>query len=268
MGKRSLLERLGLRPPPLSYEAFLIAAEDRVRSRLPEVRTSLDERGVLEAWIGDDGPWTVNLSRAYATYLEDPRRIDEILDRHTVVLGRPAAVATPEQLVVLVRPSSFDPVHSPQADGSGLFRPVAGDLMGIVAINGPDAYFFQSAVGLCAELQMGEDDVWARAVANTRPLLPPSLPVPKPKTLDALSVASGCAASALIFDDLWDDLAARMRGAVLVAPVERNVVLISRDEPEGRAAALGTSRRIAAEASGYLSTLLLRRHSGRWEVLP
>jgi hypothetical protein len=104
MGKGSLLERLGLvRKPPLTVEEF----RDRVIAEVVARKSDFDLGPVREDEFEHGEHGIVRVARAYAYYRENPRELNQIVRQLGDLALYEAPAATPEALIVLVRPVVF-----------------------------------------------------------------------------------------------------------------------------------------------------------------
>lgn len=262
MGKGSLFG--WLKPKPrLSLGDFRARVAERIIRDWPSARVEVSGEDGLAVWReGDVEPGELSVERAYARYLETPRQLEDAVGWITGSLFYDREM-TAEALVVLVRPGNFDP---DEGEG-GLARPIAGPLVGLPAIDTPDCFQFSKAAHLREDLGLSDAEIWERALANTWALVPPRAPDLEPGEIVQILNELRLAPSLLLHDAMWDDLAVAAKGELMVAPVERNELLVAYRDPE-REAALRKMIALRAHDSEWLCDLILVRRDGRWEVLP
>lgn len=250
----------------LDLLAFRDAVAAEIRRQQPGARIVLAGRVGLEVTApGEDEPRIQSLERAHALYLQDPSRLNELVG----IFSRsflPAPI-TPQSLRVLVRREGANPPAGPQGTADrGLVRPIAGGLIAIVAVDGPDAYEFLRASVLRRRLGLEDAAIWTRALANTRALI-----AFKPRTLTPGQLArlesQGLSSSLLADDAFWDAPAMTAQGPLVVAAPGRDeiFILLLRDT-----ALVAQVRQALADVANDADTLfagLLVRRNGRWEVL-
>ena len=260
MGKSSLLQRLGLvRKGPLSLEAFRGRVIEELRRRRPELQVD----GVGDAELHVLGGGQSNLARGYAYYREYPRDLDVVVGQVVdLVLFEPEP-AKPEELIVLVRPASFRAGEEGEAD-SGLARSLAGGLIALVAVDLPQNYRFPKRSELQQELGMDEAAMWERATKNLRARVPTTPPEFRPGHVMGMTTDTGLASSLLVLDDYWAHPALAKLGDLVVAPLERDELVVA---PLNEPLSVKALRNIVArrDGAGFLCDRLLLRRNGAWE---
>lgn len=253
---------------PMSMRAFRDAYVAEVRNDIPGATVKVTADDVIEVTDRRGKVSTAFLDNAYAHYREDPGSLGAILKRYVgeVLAAGDGPPFTADELRVMVRPASYLSLTAP--DKAPLHRPLAGDLVAIVAIDQPTRYLYPPEYELRAKLQLSNEALWARALKNTARKLPGVPPDGGKKAIDALTTGEGLAASLLAEPGYWDTPALQVGGPPVVAPVGKDMVLLVHLGDPGGVAAL---RKIAAKSADDpdgLSTQLFVRRSGVWEVLP
>lgn len=252
--------------PLLDLLAFRERVAAEVRRQQPEAKIVLLGRVGLSVALPGEEPKEQSLERAYSLYREEPRRLEELVGVYSRSF-LPAPV-TPQALRVLVRTEAANPPPGPGGPADrGLVRPIAGGLIAIVAVDGPDAYEFLRATVLRRRLKLDDAAIWARAQANTRAAIPF-----KPRKLvpgQPARLAQDGLSSSLIADDaFWNSPVMTAQGPVVVAAPGRDeiFVLLASDRRMVEAVRAELAK-VADDADTLFGKLLIRR-GGRWEVLP
>jgi len=254
-----LFKRLGLaRKPPLSIGAF----RERVIGDLLERRPDLQLERVDDAEIRVEGGGETNVARGYAYYREHPQELDLVVRQVADLVLAEIEPAKPDDLIILVRPDSFRTGQNGN-DDCGPARPLAAGLVAIVAVDAPARYVFTPVAKLRAELGMDDDAIWDRAMANLRLRLDSRPPKFRPGYLTGLKTDIGLAASLLILDDYWAHPSFAELGDLVVAPVERDEIVVA---PLKDATAVQALRNLVArrDSSQFLCDQLLLRRDGAW----
>jgi hypothetical protein len=273
MGKGSWIVRLalalaivtgaaacGASEQPLTKGQFRDRVAQEVARQFPGSRIKLKGEASLVVTVPGEEPIMQSLERSYAFYQDEPARLDEY------VRGESAAFApvkvVPDALLVLVRSSASNP------QVRGLIRPIAGDLIAIVAVDAPDTYQFLQGSELRAKLKMDDRAIWAKALANTHAQIPYDPRPLKPGRPVEISAGNGLASSLLVNDAFWDSEPLTATGPVVVAAMARDNLYLAPLSDTGMVQALREMLAKVADDPNTLSPRLLVRRSGRWEVLP
>jgi hypothetical protein len=259
MGK-GLLERLGLaRKPPLRLEAFRERVIAGMLQRIPDLQ--IERVGEAEILYGDGGQ--THVARGYAYYREHPKELDIIIRQLADHVTREDHRASPDELIVLVRPRTFRAGEEGSSD-RGLAYPFPAGLIAVVAIDLPDRYDFPTAQNLRDELGMDDDAIWDRAFANLIERVGLTPPKCKPGCLVGLKTDIGLASSLLVLEEYWSHPNLSGLGDLVVAPVERDeLVLAPANDPQ----MVRALRNLVAQrdSSQFLCDRLLIRRNGAWE---
>jgi hypothetical protein len=260
MGK-GLLERLGLRrKPPLALAEF----RERVIEEVLRMRPELEIERVGEAGMKTVGGGEGNVRRGYAYYLENPQEMDRVIRQLADLAVYEPEPATPESLIVLVRPESFQAGEEGSAD-RGLARNIAAGLIAVVAVDEPAGYRMAKASELRDELGMDEDAIYRRAFENLRSRIDTVPPRMEPGKVATLKTGIGLAASVLAVEEFWQHSNLASEGDLVVCPIERDQVIVAR---AGDGELVQLLRRLADgyRTSEFLCDRLLLRRSGAWEA--
>jgi hypothetical protein len=252
--------------PLLDLVGFRDRVAAEVRRQQPDAVIVLLGRVGLRVAVPPGEPKDQSLERAYALYRQEPGRLDELVGVYSrSFLPTPI---TPQSLRVLVRTEAANPPAGPGgAADRGLVRPIAGGLVAIVAVDGPDAFEFLRASILRSRLKLDDAAIWARAQANTRAVIPfkPQKLVPgQPARL----AGEGLASSVIADDAFWNAPAMTAQGPLVVAAPGRDEIFILLASDRRMVEAVrGELAKVADDPDTLFGKLLVRR-GGRWEVLP
>jgi hypothetical protein len=169
-------------------------------------------------------------------------------------------------LLVLVRPTDYvqKQLFRPGDTGAPLpilSRPIAGDLVEIVAADQLLAYRFPPGPELRAALRTDDAGVWALTLANLRDTLAdPDLTSRQVVTLHT----GGLASSYLAEPELWDSPPMQVGGAPVVAPIGRDLVLVTHErDAKGIADMRKQAREMQRDPEALSDRLFVRRY-GAW----
>jgi hypothetical protein len=262
--------------PIMSMRAFRNAYVAEIRKERPSDTVAVVSADELRVQSPSGGDSEAFIDNAYAFYRQNPDQLQAILEQY---VGTLAAAASPvpytaEKLLVLVRSTNYlaalyaAQARSGQADsGPPYTRPIAPGLTAFVAEDQPTTYFFPPAEVLRSALKMDDAAIWSRALANTRRKLPGSPPAKANGALVALTTGEGLAASLMAVPDYWDAAAMQVGGPPVVAPVGKDMVLVTHlSHPSGIAALRTLARKSVDDPDGLIDQLYVRR-AGAWEPL-
>jgi hypothetical protein len=144
-----------------------MAAAARAETHQPT--TTVDDR-TFRTKRGDGTDLTINIDNAYQQYRAAPDLADAVIARYVRLLVAAPPAAAVEQLVVIVRPSTYvaagtglgaDPASLPRP------RPLAGDLSLFLAIDSPETIRLANKADL-AGWHLAEAQAWPLAIAHIR----------------------------------------------------------------------------------------------------
>ena len=219
----------------------------------------------LSATLPGEEPKAQSLERGYVFYQGEPARLDEYV-RNLSAAYAPTRV-TPESLLILVRSSASNPPPGPGGDRA-IVRPIAGDLIALVAVDTPESYEFLRASILRRRLKLDDAAIWARAQANTRAALPFQPRPLKPGQPALIESGKGLASSLLADDAFWDAPVMTAGGPVAVAALARDNLYVTPLSDTKMVQALKTMIAKVADDPNTLAPRLLVRRNRHWEVLP
>lgn len=251
----------------LSKQAFRERIVAQVKREQPAAKVELVGDLDVRVTVPGDEPMIQSFVRPYGIYQAEPQRLAEIVGAMSASF-RPVAV-TPEALLVLVRSSASNPPPGPGGSADrGLTRPIAGDLIALVAVDAPDTYKFLRGSILRSKLKLDDAAIWARAQANTRTAAAIAPRTVRPGPPVEISTGKGLAASLLADEAFWTSKPVAASGPVVVAAVGRDELYLSPLSDARAVAALKQGLADVANEPETLSARLLVRRNGRWEILP
>jgi hypothetical protein len=237
-----------------------------VLKRHPDARISRPNDHQLIVDIPGRNTFSSNLERIFSLYQQTPGELDLIVANAAASLDADDVEITQEALIIIVRPEAYVPVTA--AGDRAPFRPLAGGMVAVVAIETHDAYVIRPSSELRAKLKLQDAEIWRRASSNTRlhvAFAPRELPA---KGIAEISSGQGLASSLLFDDAFWDSPELTRHGPVVVAAVARDnlfVALLSDGEAVGRMRKAMAS--VRDDPNGLTNDLIVRRN-GHWETLP
>lgn len=270
MGKRSLLDVLHLRSRAPSLEDFRDRVAGEVLRLRPGTQIVRADGADLEIkWPNLPEPAEFTVADHYAKCLEHPRRADDLVRHAASLISIGGDAPRPEWLTLLVVREDIHP--DGRAESPYLTRPIASGINAQIVIDAPSGYQFLSGVTLRETLGLDDAALWSRATANTRERLKPDdnlhrdIPAGKASQIQG---ADGLMASLVVFDDFWDAPARTAVGPEVVALISPNFIVVA---PLSDATALSRMREhITSVPKGraWITSDLIVRRDGRWEVLP
>ena len=280
MGKGSWIARLALALVIVTASVACSGAESQLtkkqyRERVaqeiarqyPGSRIEMMGGDSLAVAIPGEAPMTQSLARSYEFYRDEPARLDEYVRAESAAFA-PVRVS-PETLLVLVRSKASNPPPGPGGPADrGLARPIAGELIAIVAVDAPDTYKFLTGSELRAKLKMDDAAIWTRALANTHAKVPYDPRPLNPGRPAEISAGNGLASSLLVNDAFWDSESLTAAGPVVVAAMARDNLYIAPLSDTKMVQALREMMAKVADDPNTLSSRLLVRRQGHWELLP
>jgi hypothetical protein len=257
--------------PPTSMKGFRDAYAAEVRRRLPDSTIAVVSDDHLKIADGKGHDIDAYLDNAYAVYQQNPAHLQDVLKGYvsaSIEAMEPTPIAAVE-LIILVRPAEYVQAQMATAGGSGepgplLFRPLAGDLVEIVAVDEPSTYKFLPASALRAALGLDDAKVWALALDNLRDEV--ASPDLTSRQVVALQLG-GVASSLLVEPELWDSPSMQAGGAPVVAPVGKDLLLVTHEEDAKGIADMREKAREMRQDPDALSDRLFVRRKGAWVEL-
>jgi hypothetical protein len=254
----------------LSMEEFRDAYRTALLKERPGAKVVAAAPDVLNVTMPDGEGVTAYLENAYVRYKADPTQLRSVLAAYvasTIASGAKSQISA-DRLIILVRPASYLSLQATESRfGAALNRPLAGDLIALVAVDEPTTYSFPPASKLRAALHMDDAAIWALALENTRHALPAASFKPPRRAIFAFTTGRGVASSVLADDAFWDGKAMQALGPLVVAPLLRDMVLVAQADDELAITAIRGIARQSAGDPNNLSAKLFIRQNGAWVEL-
>jgi hypothetical protein len=217
---------------------------------------------------GDAQEMTINLDRAYSEYSVAPDQLDTILGRWVRIASvLPLDAQLPERIVSVVRTADHVAGYAQALSQDGrevrlVWRPLAGDLVEMIAFDSPDAIQFGTEETL-ADMSITPEQAWVLAPQN----LPARLGVLSQETLAPglvwIGGGNGLAPSVLA-NAQW--CAAPEHANALYLVVDRDSFLMA-ERPGGVDAITLVRNGMVGDGSAFSATLLACEN-GRLQALP
>jgi len=213
--------------------------------------------------LSKPGGETVNsyLFNAYREYLKDPAALDVLVERYAklAVAGmQPAAAIQIKDLVILIRPRDYIAF----GNKAKVVRPLAGDLVQVIAINSPESFQIPTLEQLSKSLGSPDDKLWDRALENTKALIGDCSTSNLSEGVIDLECNPGFASSVLLLDEMWVPHKLPGRGAAIVAVGKDDLLVAHSGAPKSVEALSGFMATRANDPAFLSSTLLVRTETG------
>jgi hypothetical protein len=202
-----------------------------------------------------------NLFNAYHAYLVDKSSLDSVTAGYAklaVESMQPAGAIKIDDLVILIRPRGYL-AEIPQEK---VVRPLAGDLMQVVAVNKPDSFDIPTLEQISKSIGAPDDKLWARALENTKALIGSCSATKLSEGVIDLECNQGFASSVLLLDEMWVPHKLPRRGAAIVSVGKDDLLVAHAGAPKSVAALTGFLAAHANDPSFLSSTLLVRTETG------
>lgn len=247
---------------PMSIEAFSDAFVARAEREMPGVTFHAKDGSTLIMVKPGEADRPVSLETIYRYYRSEPERRDELIGRLIASLleDHDALLSDPARLVVIVR--SVDNRTPDGRPAEGITRPLAGDLMQILAIDSPASLRYAGRDDLEA-VKLSEAEAWKLAVPNALRLLGEVETGELAPDLLAVTAESGLATSLLASAKICGD---RVGEGVTVLMVSRDLFIFAPpDKPKAIEAFWRFVRATAADDEAPSKVPLVCR-DGAWAV--
>lgn len=268
--------------PPPSFDASTQASFTESIARLVHEASAAFRVAVLgpltihvDATDTDKHDLRVSLDRVWAECQGDPRHCEDdarsFVDKMVAAIETPAAQATREQVVAVLRPRAyFDAIGGPSASGV-VADPFVGDLFAAYVVDLPQAVRSLSAADMTS-LGLARGDLPSLARANLAHRLGSSVELlarAKPGSVAVVQTGSYFESSRLLLVDDWVALAARLTQPMFAAVPANDVLVFAVAPPAEQLAKLrGAIQGLYASSERPVSPHLYRWDAGRWIVAP
>ncbi len=154
---------------PLTAVQFRDLFAVRAEKVIQNPTTMIDER-TFKTISSDGTELTINVENAYAAYLGDEAKLEDVIERYlaTLVSSQKTAMEALDQLVVIVRPTDYIKRSLQVGSSSDNFiapRDFAGDLSIFLAVDSPISLRSASPDDL-KRWKIDEPSAWKRALDN------------------------------------------------------------------------------------------------------
>jgi len=155
---------------PMSMDAFSDVFVARAEREIPGVTFRVKDAATVIMIKPGEADRLVSLETIYQYYRNEPERCDELIGRliATLLEDHDALLSDPARLVVIVR--SVDNRAPNGEPAKGIERPLAGDLVQILAIDSPASVRYAGREDL-ATVKLSEEEAWKLAADNTLRLM-------------------------------------------------------------------------------------------------
>ena len=256
---------------PSDRDGFTQYVADRVKQEIPDAPVAV--KSPLTLTIGD---LQANLDRIYGYCQRNEegcsREISQYVKGAVEVYKEANTPPTKDALRVVVRSSQYlKQAQNSMAPGapSLYFKPVAGDLVAIPAIDSPRTIrMFSEKAGKA--LGLTADEAYQEGLSNVSRTLKPVLDVAKVAGHNQIGniVGEPFNTSRLALHESWKPLVDAQQGKLIVAAPATDLVLyIGEDSPTAIDALRTLVQRVMSRAPNRLSNTLLRWTPAGWEVI-
>jgi hypothetical protein len=262
--------------PPMDAVHFRDAVAARINKTDPNLKATA--RSELELRY-EGGGW-IDLTNGYARYRSDPSSFDAIVGQYLRVVAASGheVEIDKQKLLLMVRPVSFIDASRRHYAEAGrkyddkdlpLHRPLAGELVAIIAQDEPQGYAYPPLGDLQKAFGGDQEAAWSAAAANSRARVG-EVTV---QNLDMKAIAivpsdPAVGASLLLDDEVWTRPEVTRIGPRPVAFVGKTFLIVA-DGTD--AEAIAHLRDFVVRQVGnpeWVSAELYVRNGGGWSVLP
>ena len=246
---------------PLSTVRFRDRFIEAIHKLAPRVKVTVVSENLID--LSEPGLEDVrsNLFNAYHAYLLDRSSLDSVAAGYAklaVESMQPAAAIKIDDLVILIRPRGYLS-GIPQEK---VTRPLAGDLMQVIAVNKPDSFDIPTLEQISKSVGAPDEKLWARALENTKVLIGSCSATKLPEGVIDLECNQGFASSVLLLDEMWVPHKLPGRGAAVVSVSKDDLLVAHTGAPKSVEALSGFVAAHADDPSFLSPTLLVRTEAG------
>lgn len=255
----------------MSADEFTRSYAARVEKSFPGAK--IDIRQVLEVEIRmrpeSEAAFTAYLDNAFKRYLDEPARIEEILNEYARILVDDfdeAPFAKREKFVAVIRHESYMDSLKKNKRADQVFpgRKLAGDIYVFYAFDAPDTLRYAD-LQATKKAGLKEPDFDAVAIQNLRRIMVEPLIETYPQMV-VISSNDPYMTSALLIDQFWSPERFRFRGDLVAFVIARDLMVVTgSDEQEGLEAARKATRELVDQLPYAISAEPIVRRNGKWQ---
>ncbi|WP_162913926.1 DUF1444 family protein [Taklimakanibacter lacteus] len=257
----------------MSAQEFTQSFAARVEKLFPDARVTIKQALEVEIKRGAEYEALLfkgNLDNAFKKYLDEPWRLEDILNEHARVSASApdkASFAKREQLVAVIRHQSYlDEINkTKRADQEFPMHRLAGDIAVYYAFDAPDTIRYADS-RMIEETGLTRSDFESVAIENLRRIMVEPLLETYPEMV-VISANDPYMTSVLLFDQFWNPDRFRFRGDLVVFVLTRDLMLVTGSEESAGLAATQKAARDLIEKLPYaISSEPIVRRQGKWEA--
>jgi uncharacterized protein YtpQ (UPF0354 family) len=254
--------------PDLARDALFLLVSRLIELQMPDKRLAIRQDEAIDVTGPGEKIHTVFLGNLLAECLRSPDERIEIVDRYlkTLVSNEKDPPASRSDIVSMVRHSDYRSYMN-QDEVDVLTEHMVGDLWIVYGIDYPHSTSVLNVEKLKA-IGVDATDLKQLGLENVARLLDDL----EYQSYDAYSVLTSAnpvyLSSTLLLDYVWDFLANKVNGDLVVAvPARDTVIFCDSHEPEGIQALREEAEHVIRTGDHVLSEALLYRASGKWTLL-
>lgn len=254
---------------------FQARVQASLQASLPEAEISVVEDFKISLVLPGLETQSIHLDNAFHAYsAEDPERRHELMARYLrswVAITKPQEIAL-DMVVPMVKSRAWlSDMQDALADASSgvsllLSEPLNDDLYIVYAINSADSIAYASSEQITG-LGLQAQELRAEAIRNMRGLIP-GITIERGPLVSMVVAGGDFEASLILFPDLWEREAARMKGRPVFAIPARDLLLFADSaNAQGIDELRALAVRMHAESTYSLSNDLFIVKEGGFEIL-
>lgn len=254
------------------FQAEMLAS---LQTSLPDAEISVVEEFEISLVLPDRETQTIYLDNAFHAYsAEDPERRHELIARYLrswVAITKPQEIAL-DMVVPMVKSRAWlSDMQDALTDASSgvsllLSEPLNDELYIVYAINSADSIAYASSEQITG-LGLQAQELRAEAIRNMRGLIP-GITIERGPLVSMVVAGGDFEASLILFPDLWEREAARMKGRPVFAIPARDLLLFADSaNAQGIDELRALAVRMHGESTYPLTSDLFIATEGRFEFL-
>lgn len=258
--ERSTMDRIT--SPSCSRDELVLLYSKLLEERQPDLKIVMTGPMTLQMSSQDGKEAFTHLDNLWIQWQRAEDR-EDLVNRHVsgmLTVLKPAPPVDPRQIIPIIKDAVY------VGDGEKMvFEHLVADIYCVYAVDWPDR-----TMSLTKEILSGlgieQSELRRLSIENLQAILP-AAECHGEGPWYFLSAGNDYEASLLLFDGLWDQLAASVSGDVVAAVPARDSLLFTGSEsPEGLAAIRTRATEIVRNGHHVISETLLRRRDGRWSA--